>query len=203
MKKFQYVALAVGLMFLSGTREASAAPIVEQNTRQSVGTSPIPGEGTASDLFFLAGPGLAIQNGITGWAVNLGLLKEYSENSNLFIGADLGLNLWNYNTAGVVGSRIPTGTTGIQFLPTAIYRFQVAGSVFPYMGVSAGPFLRFNNYVLNGDKSSDTDLQFEILFRPGFFLSMGQSVSLQVEGKLGAIDGDFIFLPQANAVFSL
>ncbi len=197
------VTLALGVLIGLASTASAENKIAEQNTPQTVGTSAIPGEGNASDVFFSAGPGLALYHGNTGWSVNIGALTEVSQNSNLFVGADLGLNLWYYNTAGVVGSRIPTGTTGIQLLPTAIYRFQVAGSLFPYVGLSVGPHVAISSFTLGGVRQSETDLQFELLFRPGFFITLGRTVSLQVEAKLGVLDSDFIFLPQANAVFAL
>lgn len=195
--------LALGLCCGFASVATAVDKVAEQNTPQTVGTSAIPGEGNASDVFFSAGPGLALLNGNTGWAVNVGALTEVSRGSNLFVGADLGLNFWNFNTAGVVGSRIPTGTTGIQLLPTAIYRFQVAGALFPYVGASVGPHIAVSSFTLGGVRQTETDLQFELLFRPGFFVTLGRAVSLQVEGKLGVLDSDFIFLPQANAVFAL
>ncbi len=203
MKIFTYIlALELGLGLGLSTAQAEDS-VVGENAAQTVGSSAIPGEANAADVFLNAGLGLAMLGGNTGWAFNLGALTEYSKNSNLFVGADLGLNLWNFNTAGVVGSRVPTSATGIQLLPTAIYRFQVAGAWYPYVGVSAGPYVRINNYELAGVSQSDTDLQLELLFRPGFFLNIGKTVSLQVEGKLGVLDAQFVFLPQANAVLAL
>ena len=43
----------------------------------------------------------------------------------------------------------------------------------------------------------------ELLFRPGFYTTLSRTVALNVEGKLGLLRSDFIFLPQANIVFAL
>lgn len=180
---------------------ARAATFAESNTGQTVGTSAIPGENGSSNLFFTAGAGLAVTNGNYGWAVNIGTLSEVVTESNLFVGADLGINVWNFENTGA--GRVNTSTRGIQLLPSAIYRFQISGSLFPYVGASVGPHVSIVNFVEGGVAQSETDLQFELLLRPGFFAYLGKTVSLQVEGKLGVLNGDFIFLPQANAVFAL
>lgn len=163
-----------------------------------------------SDVFFSAGPGLAVFNGNTGWALNIGGLKEVGEDANLFVGADLGLNFWNYSGATPgFGSAYPTGATAIQLLPTAIYRvrFNKDSTFFPYIGLSVGPnvYIERSTTTVAGiaQSTSSTSVLFQALLRPGFYTGLSRTIGLQVEGKLGILLLEFIFLPQVSAAFTL
>src|SRR5579859_6119957 len=85
----------------------------------------IPDARSQSETFVSAGPGLVLLNGSTGWSVNVGALHEIGT-TDLFVGADLGLDFWNFNPAIGATGTFATGATAVQLLPTAIYRFHVA-----------------------------------------------------------------------------
>jgi hypothetical protein len=161
----------------------------------------IPGTSTVKETYIYAGPGLAVYNGNVGLAVNVGALTEVYP--DLFVGADLGLNFWSFNSAA--GTTVSTGATGVQLLPSAIYRFSVNGSrtIFPYIGLSVGPNIYIGKTTIGGVSNSSSRVLFEALFRPGLYTRLSNSLVLNVEGKLGILDSDFIFLPSANLVFSI
>jgi hypothetical protein len=195
----------LALIFLLASGPAPAAPTDQtkvDSTSEAIPTT----AGLDKGVFLNAGPGMALLSGNTGWALNVGALTQVQENSPIFIGADLGLDFWN-NTS-VNGASASTGATGLQLLPTAIYRFNIAGArnIYPYAGVSMGPHIYFqrdvvaNNVVIT---QGTTNVYFELLFRPGIFLGITDSIALNLEPKFGLLKDMFIFLPNVNAVFRL
>lgn len=171
-------------------------------TETSVGAVPsVSGSGT-STVFLNAGAGLAILNGNTGWAIQLGGLTEASAGSPVYVGLDFGLNFWNFSSMVRTDS---ASATGIQLLPTAIYRFNLADTkkFFPYLGASLGPNIYISKTSVGGLSTTDTSVYLEFLVRPGIFVGLSNSVALSVEPKFGVLRSDFIFLPQVSAVFPL
>lgn len=194
---------SLGFVFLAFSANASAAE-AKVNQQQPVSNPAIPGEKTESTFFLSAGPGLAMHGGNLGWAINFGALSQMSGHQNLFYGLDAGLNFWSFQAATAPIASISTSATGVQLLPTVLYRFEIAGpSIFPYIGLSVGPNLYLERQSLGGGTQTNTTLYLESLVRPGFFTQLGKTVSLQVEAKFGLLGTNFIFLPQANVVFAL
>jgi outer membrane protein W len=171
---------------------------------------PIPGETYSKKTFLSAGPGIAIFNRNIGWAINVGIISALNNTDNLFVGADLGLNFWGNNNSllSSVGTR-SYSATGIQLLPTVVYRFDLTGGgvLFPYIGASVGPhvFIEQTSVTASGVTAQETNsaLLFELLLRGGFYTHLSNTVSLNMEVKGGILKTDFIFLPQVNAVIAL
>lgn len=163
----------------------------------------IPGTVAAAETYVTAGAGLALYDGATGWAINVGALHEVYP--NFLVGADLGLNFFGSNTVSTPAASLSSSSTGIQLLPTAIYRFNVGQSrmVFPYIGLSVGPNVFLSKISSGANSTTGTRVLFEALLRPGIYTRVSDVVVLNVEGKLGLLDSNFIFLPQVNIVFSL
>jgi hypothetical protein len=160
------------------------------------------------------GPGLAIYNGeftrafggsIVGWGVNAGFLRQFGE-SGLYWGGDFGLHFWGFNPLPNQ-SMSSRGAVGVQFLPTLVYRFDSlpGQNIKPFFGVSMGP----NFYVVHATNtlgastnqvasSSATHFYFELLARPGVDWEFTKTLSLSLETKVGILNWDFIFLPQAS-----
>lgn len=208
MSKGRFLYTLSALVCLVAT-SGSLLAAQEDRSVPRTATGSIPGEAATESMFINAGPGLAVYRGNTGWAMNFGLVKE-SANTSLMYGLDMGLDFWNFTpvteAAGVVRS---SGNTGIQVLGTVMYRFDlpVSRTIFPYVGLSIGPnfFVERADVTQNGalTQRSTTSVFGEFLLRPGFYTRVARSVSLSVEGKLGLLRSDFIFLPQANFVFVL
>lgn len=190
--------LALSLALFSPSAQAAKV-----NEPQSVSSGAIPGERTDSTYFVSAGPGLAMYGGNLGWAINLGALAQWGSNRNLFYGLDAGLNFWNFQASTAPVASVSTGATAVQLLPTVLYRFEIAGPLFPYIGASFGPNLYFERQTVGATTRTNTNVYLEALARPGFFARLGDFASLQVEAKLGLLNTSFIFLPQASAVFAL
>lgn len=161
----------------------------------------IPGERSDRNFFVTAGAGVAFLNGNTGWALQFGGLGGIDDFPGLYVGADLGLNFWSFTSVSGATAQVSSRAVGVQLLPTAIFRFDVAdnSAVHPYLGVSIGPNLYFETV---GD-TSDSSLLFEALFRPGMYMGLTRDVALNLEAKLGLLGGDFIFLPVVAAGLSL
>ncbi len=160
-------------------------------------------KGDTHSVYWNIGPGLALYGGNTGWAINTGALIRVEQNSPIFVGADLGVDFWTFNSTTTLAK---SSATGFQLLPTAIYRFRMADlhNFFPYVGVSVGP----NVYVERststaGVQTSATSVLFEALLRPGVYTSLTDSIALNIEAKFGVLRSEFIFLPQINAVILL
>jgi len=203
--KIGFVALALMAGSMASADNKANMDSSDKTSRVSASV-PSPSSDTGT-VFLSVGSGLALYNGNTGWAINAGGLTQVADDLPLFVGADLALNFWGMNS--VTGSPISAGTTGIQLLPTAIYRFDVEalGPVRPYIGLSMGPnvMVTRREEVVGGlvQKTSDTTVAFEILARPGIFLALTDAVALNFETKLGVLRSDFIFLPSANVSFRL
>lgn len=196
--------VAVALFFAGG------APAATTESTSNLSDA-IPREDAKNGgLYMYVGPGLALYDGGTGWAVNFGALTPAYEGSPLFVGADLGIDRWSTSVTQIPNASVSASSTAFQLLPTAIYRFDIAQapSLHPYVGLSFGPNILVGrgSTTVNGqpavDKSSTT-LYIETLFRPGVFTSLTDSVALQIEPKLGLLGSTFIFLPQVNAFFRI
>jgi hypothetical protein len=148
------------------------------------------------------GPGLAITGGTTGWALNFGALTRASESYPLYWGADVAFNFWGTSPSLVTPS---TGATGIQLLPTIVYGFNVETlpSVFPYVGLSAGPNVYIEKVTVGSTTDTSTTVLFEVLFRVGANIAVTDALAINVEPKLGILRSDFIFLPQVALALSL
>jgi|GEM_PF-3014720 len=197
--------MLLGALALSVVSPALIADVAARvNEPQNISTSAIPGERTDSSLFVTAGPGLATYNGNIGWSINFGVLSQLGGNRNLFYGLDGAINFWSFSSNSAPVAQFSSGATGIQLLPTMVYRFEVSMPwLFPYIGLSVGPNIYREKQTVSGNTDTKSDVFLEVLFRPGFFTKLTKTVSLQVEPKFGILRSEFIFLPQANAVFAL
>ena len=69
----------------------------------------------------------------------------------------------------------------------------------PYIGATIGP--TFYTQDVNGTRNNR--LLLVAVARPGVFTAISKGISLQAEGKIGVLGGDFYFNPHANIAFTL
>lgn len=181
-------ALVVALAFcVTGTAEEKAEPTSSRYWN------------TAPSMSVHVGAGLAVFNSSTGWALNFGSMHRISDETPLFVGADLGLNFWSFSApAGATSS----SATAIQLLPSIVYGLELTTirGVYPYVGLSIGPNVFISKSTVAGFSSSSTKLYFEALVRPGVRIDLNRTFALDLEPKFGILRSEFIFLPQANLV---
>jgi hypothetical protein len=192
MKKWLMVSwVVIPLMPYLATGATSSATRAQTETSAAIPTT----GGNDSGVFLSVGPGLALLSGDTGWSLNVGALTQVAQDSPIFVGGDVGVDVWSHSS--VNSPAASTGATGLQLLPTAIYRFDVssAKNIYPYAGISVGPHIFFQN--------NATSAYFEFLFRPGIFLRITDTIALNVEPKFGLLKDMFIFLPNVSGVFRL
>jgi len=198
------VALADGVEVAEnkGRRPNRATP---QQTLPATPTEPVSDTSRKISNFPLdvsVGTGLGFMSGSTAFLLNAGITTEVSPELPLWVGFDTGFNFW--------GSTLSTSTTGIQLLPTAVYKIALPSTdrIRPFAGLSMGPNILVSSTSLSSggltiNSSSSTRVVFEILFRPGVEFDLSHLIALTFEPKFGILDGHFIFAPQAACVFRL
>jgi hypothetical protein len=142
------------------------------------------------------GPGIFVGGGTAGFAMNFGGAAHVT-NMPLYVGADLGLDF--------IGD-----ATIIQLLPTAYYMFTLPKLRHTrlYGGLSLGPAIAtaggFAGQVGNAQVNvgGSTTVLFEMLIRPGAEFDLAPNLMVQVEPKFGLLSSSFVFIPQANAVYT-
>ena len=148
------------------------------------------------------GPGMAFykgpdaketNSGGAGFSTHFGAVTQLTSDSPLFVGLDLGLQFWSFDSKQ--GDR---SATGLQLLPTAYYNvdWNIESAFQPYVGISAGPHVYFSRNPIKGDS---TTINFEALLRPGVTFLMAPGLSMNFEPKIGFIGSDFVFLPTIAA----
>ncbi|MBI1861395.1 MAG: hypothetical protein HYR96_10805 [Deltaproteobacteria bacterium] len=189
-----WIKVAVIFLIALIARILDAAPAREGETaRQESSTSAI----FAKDFpFILAlGPGLAFKDDKTGWAFNLSGASQINVDYPVFVGLDTAVNIWR-----------PTdeeSETAIQILPTAYFLFEVMNSneFYPYFGISVGPNVVVSSTGTGEQVQTRTNLNFSVLFRPGFAVALASNAWFHFEPKAGIYGGRMIFLPQVTAAF--
>jgi hypothetical protein len=200
--KNQYLVLSIVFLIALLTRLSLGA-----ETNPEVTTTAPKSGGLPVEIFL--GPDMAVKSGRlgTGWGFNVGAVTPVFSGIPVYAGVDFGLNFWSYQyAAGFVsrpGITLPTErTVGVQLLPTAFYRLPVPalGYLHPFFGVSVGPTILVTSGIA---RRSGTRLVFEALFRPGLGIDLTEKFSLNIEPKLGLLDGDFLFQPVLSASLAL
>ncbi len=159
----------------------------------------IPDSKGSSGLYLSAGFGPAFYTGSSGWGLNVNALIPLKEGTGFYVGAEASAMFWGFSSPAGIGPVTSTSATALTIAPTAIYRFEIWESVHPYIGVTIGP--TFYTSSVNG--VSNNRLLLQMVARPGIFTALSKSISLQAEGKVGTLGGDFYFNPHANIAFAL
>ena len=198
----------------------TAPPMTPPSAPATSGTVSRPSAVNEPSLIMSVGPGLAIysgdyqalyKSGSFGYALNASVMGQASSELPIYLGLDFGLDFWGFSTPGGMaapGTSTDLNAVGVQFLPSAIYRFDMATAynIYPYFGFSLGPhFLIFRQRTIGADirSTSSTDVYFELLARPGANFQILDNVAVNFEPKFGVLNWQFIFLPQVNFVLSL
>lgn len=163
--------------------------------------------------YFWMGPGVAVysgenhestHSGKVGFAVNGGAAYQIMPDRPIYVGADLGLNFWNFDPSR---NGMALNALGIQLLPTALYRFHdlLTPGVSLYIGASAGPHLYIvqSKDATGSDSGSLMKVYLEILIRPGIVFDVARDLSFGFESKFGILRSELIFLPHLVANLSL
>lgn len=159
----------------------------------------IPDAKGSSGVYLSAGFGPAFYTGSSGWGVNASAVIPVKDGLPLYVGAEASANFWGFSSPAGIGPNVTSGATALTIAPTAIYRFEMWKSVHPYIGATIGP--TFYTQDVNGTRNNR--LLLVAVARPGVFTALGDGISLQAEGKVGVLGGDFYFNPHANIAFSL
>lgn len=206
MKKMILSGLVLVACATPSAFSAEATPTNSDTLKVSQGT-PAAGD-SSSNYYFSFGAGLGTYAGNTGLGLTTGVITPVADGSPLFFGGDLGLVFWN-NTADAGSANVTKKATGIQLLPSLLYRFDLdeARAIHPYLGLSAGPTIHSESVsvVTNGVATKDTSTKvlFTLLFRPGFYTNLTKSIALDINARMGTMNRDFIFLPTASLVLAL
>lgn len=159
----------------------------------------IPDSKGSSGIYLSAGFGPAFYTGSSGWGINASAVLPVLSGVPLYVGAEASANFWGFSSPAGIGPNVTSSATSLTIAPTAIYRFEVWEAVHPYIGATVGP--SFYTQDVNGSRNNR--LLLIAVARPGIFTALGDGISLQAEGKIGVLGGDFIFNPHANIAFSL
>lgn len=159
----------------------------------------IPDSKGSAGVYLSAGFGPAFYTGSSGWSLNVNALIPLKAGTGFYVGGEAAAAFWGFTSPAGIGPNVASSATALTIAPTAIYRFDVWESVHPYIGLTLGP--TFYSQDVNGTRSNRLLLQ--IAARPGVFTALSDSISLQAEGKLGLLGGDFFFNPHVNVSFAL
>jgi hypothetical protein len=167
--------------------------------------------------FFTGDYAKLYKTGTVGFAINASVMAQATPDVPIYVGLDFGLDFWGFSGSPSVPA--PTGMTnelnavGVQFLPTAVYRFDMGAQHFyPYFGFSMGPhfhIFRQRNIPWGATSpdqirnNSSTNVYFELLARPGVDFQVADNMSVNAEAKFGLLNWDFILLPQVGFALAL
>jgi hypothetical protein len=216
---YYFVLLLLGqnIFFITTSHADTAPPVMDSPLRgplltesksyQEIPASrPSPGPGVQVSL----GPGIVVYSGkysaragtgVFGVSMNGGMVVKPFHDISLFVGADMGIDSWDFSSTDNVTSY---HVIGVQGLPTAYYRFDSIGEkLYPYLGFSVGPYFYYARTGNNGSSASELDLYFEFLVRPGITIQVAPNFSFNFEPKFGVLHSSAIFLPMAGANLSL
>ena len=132
------------------------------------------------------GPAMYIPGGDTalpGFA--LSIATPATGDYPLYVGVDTG---FYFATGAEFAGNIPV-------LATMYIEFAHGSKVSPLMGVSAGPSF--------GVGRDARPAVFGMVFKPGLNISLSNSLSLNIESRVGVLGSTFVFLPQITAAFLL
>lgn len=204
---FWFIVLVLGQSGCFASDTIGNAPFDSEPSIVAVEPRPSPAPGIhvclGSDVVIYSGKYAGA--GPSGMIMNGGVVVKPFTGIPVFVGADMGLDSWDFSTQNNVNNY---RVTGIQGLPTAYYRFDsITDAIYPYFGVSAGPYAylpKLNSAKANSDPSqAELEIYFELLFRPGVAFKLSPGVSLNVEPKFGILHSSPVFLPLASANLSL
>lgn len=158
----------------------------------SVTREAVTGSGESSYLLNL-GTGVAAISDQMGWVMNWGALARVTSHMPWFVGADIGVHYWRQSPV-VPGNSM----TGIQVMATSLYSFDLGRHSFltPYLGLSAGPFLRYR-------EREGLAASLSLVLRPGMRFRFTDVLSLSLEPRLGLMESNLLVQGQASAVFTL
>jgi hypothetical protein len=186
-----------------------AAPSIDDSTSSTTvsSTSKIATTSVAfTDNVLWVGPGIAIYDGNYGGnigannaalSMNFGFLTNALDAVPLFVGLDGALHFWNSQV-----SNRPIAGTGLQILPTAIYKFTIISlpHLKPFFGLSFGPHAYIGQSAFGGNT---TVVLLEFLIRPGMQWQLNPDFSLNFEPKIGFLGNAFISIPQFTLALAL
>jgi len=200
--------ITLGILLLSGVALAVAPEFVPAALTQPSSTSEQANvDPTTLSSRLSIGPGLGFLNGILGFGLNASwVINAATTEVPLFIGLDTGLHTWTESASSGL-ARLDVSLTSIPLLATGYFLFDIpASNIHPFLGLSIGPNVTIGSAKLSFGGSSAsrsaTNVYFQALVRSGFEFDMAPDISFSIEPKLGLLDGEFVFLPQMNAVFS-
>lgn len=152
-----------------------------------------------SGVFVSAGFGPAFYTGSSGWSVNVNALVPVKEGTGFYVGGEVSAAFWGFTSPAGIGPNVSSGATALTVAPTALYRFSGWESIHPYIGATIGPTF----YMQDVNANRENRLLLQLVARPGIFTPLSDTISLQAEGKLGLLGGDFYFNPHANISVAL
>jgi len=160
------------------------------------------------------GGGLALYNGSVAKAYNYDLGKlgftfdfnvgwRVSDSTPLYLGLETGVYYWGVTATYSTGLVHDVSAYALPLLPRVTYQFEFSPKVHPYLSVSAGPslYVETQNFSDTTADTSKTRIVFEALVHPGLNLNFGKHFGLNIDPKLGTLDGTFIFLSSVGALF--
>lgn len=187
----------------------------------SLKTASLPEESAVSRVRLTVGLGLAYHNsevaksqdtvlGKYGGAVDFGAFFQVSPTVPLKVGVSLGLQYWGVTTTRYsISTSLNRDDEAYVFpvLPSIMYTFEVTRVFHPYIAMSAGPALEIVKTTYNGaadtsKNSSRSRIVFEGLIRPGIDFQFSRHFGLNVEPRVGILDGTAILVTNTAAIFS-
>lgn len=153
-------------------------------------------------------------SGAIGYSLNLGFMVRPVSSIGWWIGPDLGIQVWTFNPNAAYNAlggteEIPAGIDfkvrhyGIPLLLSTMYRFEFSSWFKPYVGISAGPNIYINHYqatAADGRSASvgDSKVLMQVVARPGVDFQFTRVLALNVDGKVGVLDGKALISPSLN-----
>lgn len=164
---------------------------------------------------FSVGTGVALLEGIDGAGIgiggNIGFAFRVSPDSPVYLGMDVGYHRWNVRIKETQnGTEITRSEdlNSLQMLATIYYRFMegLTTQAHPYLGFSVGPNLMSGSEKIkmggNSITAGGTQVALQLYFRPGVEIDLTRSIGLNFESRIGLLEGNLMFAPQINAIFS-
>ncbi|MCB0404843.1 MAG: hypothetical protein KDD51_08655 [Bdellovibrionales bacterium] len=189
-------------------RIASAEERVRSRTQVLV-------DAAESSSRFTVGGGVAVLEGVDGANMgvggSVGFAFRVSPGSPVFLGMDVGYNYWDVRVKEQQNGTEITRTASLnslQMLASIYYRFldNQDAKAHPYIGFSLGPNLMSGDEKIKMGGSSVTaggsQVALQMYFRPGVEFDLSRSIGLNFESRIGLLEGNLMFAPQLNAVFS-
>ncbi|MCB0416283.1 MAG: hypothetical protein H6617_06060 [Bdellovibrionaceae bacterium] len=164
---------------------------------------------------FSVGGGVAVLEGVDGANVgfggSVGFAFRVGPGSPVFLGMDVGYNYWNVRIKEQQNGTEVTRNASLnsfQMLASIYYRFldNQAAKAHPYIGFSIGPNLMSGDDKIkmggNSVTAGGSQVALQMYFRPGVEFDVSRNVSVNFESRVGLLEGNLMFAPQVNAIFS-